>query len=77
MAKPTKAMGPQKAVTNPASNAVMTIMIIRKFFTGTPSNKEAFSPNTRAFNGLIKKKLKNMPRIKNTVMIPICDNSTC
>lgn len=77
IANPTKAIGPQKAVTNPASNAVITIMIILKFLTGIPSKKEAFSPNTSVFKGLIKKRLKNIPRIKNTRMIPICDISTC
>lgn len=60
-ASPTNAMGPQNAVINPVRTAVIAIVEMRKDFRLIPKSKLAFSPNTKEFNGLIKKIQDKIP----------------
>ena len=55
-AKPTKAIGPQKAVTRPVKSAVTAMTKILVFLRDKPSITAEFSPMTNIFRGLTNKK---------------------
>lgn len=76
-AKPTKAIGPQKAVIKPVKIAVIPIVTKRMDLTFKPNENAACSPKTKAFNGLIKKKLKKSPLKKTKIMIGSWAKVTC
>ena len=75
-ANPTKAIGPQNAVTKPVKIAVIMMMMNRTFFILTPINLASWSPKTRIFNCFTSRKAPTIPIIANKIMSGNCTNST-